>query len=288
MIENNQHREYDIEVVKVDSLGTIISREQRRARYFTEDLGKGITLEMAEIPEGSFLMGSPEGEEGSRDNERPQHKVTIQRFSMGKYPITQAQWQAVAELPQINHHLEPNPSGFKGVDLPVESVNWNDAVEFCQRLANHTKRKYRLPSEAEWEYACRGGTTTPFHFGETLTTDLANYNGKDIYGRGPKGTYREKTTEVGSFGVANAFGLYDMHGNVLEWCEDRTHENYEGAPTDGSAWLDGNNSNRLMRGGARNNKPVFCRCSCRSWFGNGYRHKDSGFRVVFTGWCCED
>ncbi|MFM9160298.1 MAG: formylglycine-generating enzyme family protein, partial [Dolichospermum sp.] len=128
---------------------------------------------------------------------------------------------AVAALPQVNQELKPNPSRFKGDGStlltnhrPVERVSWHDAVEFCARLSNYTKRPYRLPSEAEWEYACRAGTTTPFHFGETMTTDLANYNGNYTYGDGSKGVYREETTEVGSFKIANEFGLYDMHGNV--------------------------------------------------------------------------
>lgn len=146
----------------------------------------------------------------------------------------------------MNKELDADPSNFKGDKRPVEQVSWYDAVEFCDRLTAHTKRAYSLPSEAEWEYACRAGTRTPFHFGETITTDLANYRGTDneeykwsgSYGPGPKGIYREQITEVGSFGVANAFGLYDMHGNVWEWCLDDWHDNYEGAPTDGSAWLD--------------------------------------------------
>jgi formylglycine-generating enzyme required for sulfatase activity len=135
-----------------------------------EDLGNGIQLEMAVIPGGSFMMGSPPEELERRDNESPQHSVTIKAFFMGKYQVTQAQWRFVALLPQVNKELNPDPSNFKGDNRPVEQVSWEDAVEFCDRLSNHTKEQYRLPSEAEWEYACRGGTTTPFHFGQTITT----------------------------------------------------------------------------------------------------------------------
>lgn len=164
--------------------------------------------------------------------------------------MTQAQWLAVAGLPKVKIDLKGNPSNFKGDDLPVEQVNWHDAREFCARLSQLTKRNYRLPSEAEWEYACRAGTTTPFYFGDTITADLANYDGNSRYGSAPKGTYRKKTTAVGSF-PPNSFGLYDMHGNVWEWCQDVWHGNYNGAPTDGSAWESGGNSqSRLLRGGS--------------------------------------
>jgi len=260
----------------------VIHREQRQAKYFTEDLGNGVNLVMAEIPGGSFIMGSPEGEVGSRDNERPQHQVTIQPFYIGKYPITQAQWQAVAKLPQVNCKLKPDPSRFKGANRPVERVSWEDAVEFCQRLAKYTKRPYRLPSEAEWEYACRAGTTTPFHFGETITTELANYDGNSTYGGGPKGRYRVETTEVGSFQVANEFGLYDMHGNVWEWCEDNKHDSYKGAPTDGSAWVDRNNNHfHMLRGGSWGSYPRFCRSAYR--LDLSFVFDDIGFRVACGG-----
>jgi formylglycine-generating enzyme required for sulfatase activity len=162
-------------------------------------------------------------------DEGPQHRVTIQSFWMGKYPITQRQWQAV---------MGENPSYFKGDNRPVENVSWEDVVAFCQRLSEKTGKTYRLPSEAEWEYACRAGTTTPFYFGETITTDLVNYHGEYPYAAAPEGVYREETTEVGIF-PPNAFGLYDMHGNVWEWCADPWHDNYNGAPTDGSVWQEG-------------------------------------------------
>ena len=249
-------------------------------------MGNGIALEMVAIPGGTFIMGSPRlllvsSEKGSYDDERPQHKVTVPPFFMSKFPVTQAQWRAVANLPKVDRNLKPDPSYFKGDRLPVESVNWYDAVEFCQRLSQKTGRKYRLPSEAKWEYAARAGTTTPFYFGETITSELANYDGNYTYASESKGEYREKTTPVGSF-VPNAFGLYDMHGLIWEWCADTWHENYHGAPTDGSAWLkDGNEKRSTLRGGSWLNNPQLCRSAVRV---NDNRIVDSnlfGFRVEF-------
>ncbi|HBB32241.1 MAG TPA: hypothetical protein DDZ80_23625 [Cyanobacteria bacterium UBA8803] len=261
----------------------IIKRRQQQARSFIEDLRNGVLLEMVAIPEGSFVMGSPEDEHQRSSTESPQHTVTLKSFFLGKYPVTQAQWKAVASLPQINRKLNPDPSGFKGENRPVERVSWYDAVEFCDRLSQKTGRHYRLPSEAEWEYACRAGTTTPFHFGETITPELANYDCNYAYRAGVKGVYRQETTPVGSFGVANAFGLYDMHGNVWEWCADQWHENYEGAPTDGSAWLDDNdndNQRHLLRGGSWFNDPRGCRSACRLNFDAAvFRNYYFGFRV---------
>jgi formylglycine-generating enzyme required for sulfatase activity len=257
-----------------------IARYPAQAQFFTEYLPDGVTLEMVSIPGGTFLMGSPETEEGHRESESPQHEVTLQPFFMGKYPITQAQWRAIAALPQVNRELDPDPSQFKGSDRPVERVTWYEAVEFCDRLSSYTKRNYRLPSEAEWEYACRSGTTTPFHFGETITPELANYNGQGTYGSGSKGEYREQTTPVGSFKAANAFGLFDMHGNVWQWCADNWHENYEGSPSNNIAWTEKNNDNRMLRGGSWYYNPRACRSAYRN-----DNHPDSrvghvGFRVV--------
>lgn len=237
----------------------VVDRQQRQATSIIEVLEGGIELELVQIPGGSFLMGSPEQERVNAllpSSEGPQHTVAIRPFYMGKYPITQAQWQAVAALPQVKCDLDPDPSTFKGDDLPVEGVTWYDAVEFCERLTYQTGRSYALPSEAQWEYACRAGTTTPFHFGKKLTPKLANYrarfdsssvpNIKEVhynYSAPPNGEAGQSTTPVGHFGVANAFGLYDMHGNVWEWCLDDWHVNYEGAPTDCSAWFDSDMTN---------------------------------------------
>ncbi|MBD2203190.1 SUMF1/EgtB/PvdO family nonheme iron enzyme [Calothrix sp. FACHB-1219] len=274
------YQKFAFNVVTVNAWGTIIKSETKEAEYFTEQLSPGVTLEMVAIPGGTFTMGSPETEAGSSDRERPQHRVTIKPFFMGKYAVTQAQWKAVAALPQVKRELQPDPSYFKGADLPVEQISWYDAEEFCIRLSKATGQNYRLPSEAEWEYACRAGTSTPFHFGQTITPELANYNGNYTYGAGSKGKYRKQTNPVGSFKVANAFGLYDMHGNVWEWCADNRHDNYNGAPSDGSAWLGGINDVAVLRGGSWIYIPKFCRSASRLNYIRDIRNDVNGFRVV--------
>jgi formylglycine-generating enzyme required for sulfatase activity len=263
---------FSFEVVTVNTQGKIVQQQTQSAQFFTEDLGNGVTLDMVAIPGGSFQMGSPDSEAERRDSESPQHFVKIAPFHMGKFAVTQAQYQAI---------MGNNPSHFKGENRPVEQVSWKDAIAFCQRLSKKTGNLYRLPSEAEWEYACRAGTTTPFHFGEAIATDLANYDGKHTYGQGIKGTYRAETISVGSF-PANAFGLYDMHGNVWEWCADHWHENYKGAPTDGSAWLGMNeNANRVRRGGSWILIPGNCRSASRFFHDAWFRNNNYfGFRVV--------
>ena len=238
---------------------------------FTEDLGNGVKLEMIAIPGGTFLMGSPENEAERQDYESPKHQVTVPSFFMGKYPLTQAQYQAI---------LGSNPSYFKGNNRPVETVSWDDAVLFCQKLSQRTGKSYRLPSEAEWEYACRAGTKTPFSFGDNITPDLVNYDGNYPYKSAPKGKYREQTTDVETF-TPNSFGLYDMHGNVGEWCEDDWHENYINAPTDGSAWnsRSGNNT-KTLRGGSWYYDAGYCRAAFRDSYSRDLRYHYYGFRVV--------
>ncbi|MEQ9234685.1 SUMF1/EgtB/PvdO family nonheme iron enzyme [Coleofasciculus sp. E2-BRE-01] len=280
---------FDFQVVTVEVKPGVLGKERKltlnrrphQAYHYIETLGD-VPLEMVAIPGGTFLMGSPETEDERRNNESPQHWVTIKPFFLGKYPITQAQWQAVAHFPKVERELDPDPSYFKGENRPVEQVSWFDCMEFCARLSQYTGWNYRLPSEAEWEYACRAGTTTPFHFGETITTDLTNYDGNYTYGAGAKGKYRKETTPVGSFQVANAFGLYDMHGNVWEWCFDQGHDSYEGAPSDGQAWIinDNDNHSRLLRGGSWRLDPRNCRCAIRNRHTPGNWGSRSGFRVV--------
>jgi len=267
-------------VVTVNQKGEIINRQPYQAEVFTENLPQEVGLEMVAIPWGKFTMGSPETEEGHYENEGPQHQVTVSPFLMGKYAITQEQWQAVAQLPKIKRDLDPDPSRFKGAKHPIETVSWYDATEFCERLSKQTGQEYRLPSEAEWEYACRAGTTTPFHCGETITTDLANYNGNGIYASAPQGKYRKTTANVGSF-PPNAFGLYEMHGNVWEWCADPGHENYKGAPTDGSTWLDADGIGaHVLRGGSWQFDPRLCRSAVRFILDPDSRGHFIGFRIV--------
>jgi formylglycine-generating enzyme required for sulfatase activity len=278
-IESFVSQRFTFEVVTVNRQGGIAERRVCESKYFIENLGNA-ALEMVSVPGSQFLMGAPESEEGSDDDERPQHQVTVPPFFMGKYPVTQAQWKAIAQLERIDRDLDPDPSRFKGDDRPVERVSWHEAIEFCKRLSRLTGRDtYRLPTEAEWEYACRGGSQTPFAYGETITTDLVNFDGDYIYGLAPKGKYREQTTNVGSF-PPNAFGLCDIHGNVWEWCQDTWHDNYNNAPNDGSAWIDNNNHYQLLRGGSWNSYPRSCRCASRDGGEAGGRNSVNGFRVV--------
>lgn len=268
------------ETVTVNSRGRIIKRIQCQVQVFGETIAPGIILEMVAIPEGSFVMGSPDAEAGRSNDEGPQRTVNIAPFFMGRYQVTQLQWCAVAGLPKVKIDLKVYPSYFKGANLPVERVSWHDAIEFCARLSQLTGCNYRLPSEAEWEYACRAETTTPFYFGDTITTDLVNYNGNFPYDRAPKGIYRQKTTAVGSF-PPNSFGLYDMHGNVWEWCQDVWHDNYQGAPTDGSAWeSDGQGKKRLLRGGLWSGISSECRSAFRGIYAPDFNGNFDGFRVA--------
>jgi len=274
---------FEFITVKVNEQGQEVERRTGQARCSTSDLGGGVTLEMVEISGGTFTMGSPDAEKERYGGEGPQHQVTVRPFLIGKYQLTQAQWRAVAGLPKVDRDLNADPSNFRGDDLPVEQVSWEEAVEFCARLSLKTGETYRLPSEAEWEYACRGGTVTPFAFGETITPQIVNYNGNYPYGSAPKGIYREKTIPVGSLGVANGFGLYDMHGNVWEWCQDVYHENYNGAPADGSAWMSGGNQGlRVLRGGSWNYDGCGCRAAYRDRSAPGVRGFKFGFRVVVS------
>jgi formylglycine-generating enzyme required for sulfatase activity len=251
----------------------VVDRFPGQAKRFIEDLGNGVKLEMVEIPVGEFMMGAPATEEGSRENERLQHRVKVPSFYMGRYPVTQAQYEVV---------MGKNPSHFRGANLPVEEVSWNCTQDFCRKLTKRSQWTYRLPSETQWEYACRAGTTTPFHFGETISTDIANYNGGCPYSGGIKGKYLGETTPVGFFAAANSFGLDDMHGNIWQWCEDTYHSTYSNAPVDSSAWVSGDSYSHVLRGGSWNDYPHRCRSANRSGDFMDSQKGKLGFRVVYA------
>ena len=270
---------FEFNVVKVDETGSLIKRWRRKADLFIQNLSGEINLEMVSIPGGSFIMGSPRNE-GDTD-ERPQHIVTLKPFFMGKYPVTQAQWKAVASLPQVNRAINPNPSKFKGAILPVENVSWYEAQEFCARLREKTGREYRLPSEAEWEYACRSGTSTPFNFGKGINPQLINCKIDKYHPIEAIRKLYSQPKPVGSSGVANDFGLYDMHGQVWEWCADPWHKNYDKAPTDGTVWHSGGDLHRrVLRGGSWNFSSYCCRSASRSWNETEGGLRVCGFRLV--------
>ena len=304
-------RTISFEAPSVDETGMLIEPGKYSAAIFTEALGLNAGLDMVSIPAGGFMMGSPLQEPERQPNEGPQHHVTVAAFFIGASPVNQAQWAAVvsAHPDRIHVDLDPNPSFFKGIDLPVESITWNQADEFCLRLAAITGRAYRLPSEAEWEYSCRAGTGTPFNFGPTITPELANYcgtggavcgdsGGKSVasdvyndvkygsgaYGQGPVGVFRGTTTRPGTF-PPNRFGLYDMHGNVWEYCLDKWADSYADAPLYGTAYLSGpTDSPRILRGGSWSHNPAICRSAYRD--GNdpsssGWQGR-IGLRVVCT------
>ena len=256
-------------------------RVSRTSRGYIEPLllvGDAVPLHMVLVPRGKFTIGSPEDELERSDAEGPQYEVTVPAFFMSRYPVTQAQYKS---LMQVNPATKYDMNRFVAPNKPVVGVSWKDTAAFCNRLAELTHRPYRLPSESEWEYACRAGTTTPFYFGETLSTEVANYDSNYIYANGSEERFRNALTEVNHFGIANAFGLSDMHGNIQEWCHDQWHDNYKGGPTDGSAWIGGGDSSRrVLRSGCWRLKPGYCRSAFRSPYSINDRGDGIGFRVV--------
>jgi formylglycine-generating enzyme required for sulfatase activity len=234
--------------------------------------------EMAVIPAGAFLMGSPVGEPERSDDEGPQHLVTVaQPFAIGRYAVTFEEYDRYCVA---RGEIKPDDKGWGRGRRPVVNVNWDDAQAFCAWLSSETGQRYRLPSEAEWEYACRAGTTTPFWWGKAITPQQANYDGDYVYNGGSKGVYLKGTVPAEKFSP-NPFGLYQMHGNVWEWCADQWHGSYRGAPTDSRAWVDKSNAgHRAVRGGAWYNKPGYVRSASRDWYGPSDRGSYLGFRLA--------
>jgi formylglycine-generating enzyme required for sulfatase activity len=260
------------ETVSVDSNGEIIVRQSGSASCLVEKLDLNLSLDLVLIPGGTFMMG----DNRHHQDEQPLHQVTLAPFYMGKYAITQAQYRQV---------MGEDLGSDLGANYPAEKISWDDAIAFCTKLSLKMGRQYSLPTEAQWEYACRAQTTSNFHFGETITSDLVNYNGEYPYNGAPIGQNRAHSTPVGSF-PANAFGLYDMHGNVWEWCLDRYQPNYLTAPIDGSAMPDADtlagSSKRVMRGGAWDYVAKGCRSAVRCSLDSSLRMNGCGFRVVST------
>lgn len=265
-------RDFTFTSASVGADGRIVARPVGTGRYFAEDLGS-LDLDMVVIPGGSFVMGSPADEAGRWPAEGPQHEVIVADFAIGRYQVTQAQYVAV-----IGH----NPSQNQADNGPVECVNWFDARAFCRRLSDLTGRQYRLPSEAEWEYACRAGSGGPFAYGPTLTDELANTYAEIPYADAAPGRHRDGPTATGMY-PANAFGLHDMHGNLFEWCEDLLHTDFSGAPPDATPWTDGPGlwpDYYVLRGASWVNPPVFCRSAFRCGNLPIYRSIAVGFRVA--------
>jgi formylglycine-generating enzyme required for sulfatase activity len=258
---------------RVDELDTAAFRiyEENLSKTQTFDLGNGVNLEMVLIPAGIFMMGSQESEAG-RNGDETQHQVTISKpYYLGKYPVTQAQWQQV---------MGTNPSKFKSNGLaPVENVSWDDTQAFCIKLKEITQAPFGIPTEAQWEYACRAGTTTPFHFGSQLNGRQANCDGTVPYGTDMKGPYLKETSAVGTY-PANAWGLYDMHGNVWEWCSDWHGDYPTRSVTDPIGPATG--SFRVLRGGCWFSVAVSCRSADRRWNDPSGRCRILGFRVALS------
>ncbi len=253
------------------------------------EITNSIGMKLRLIPAGEFVMGSPESEVNRLDNEY-QHRVRITKpFYLGRYEVTQAEYERV---------MKTNPSWFSsGGDgkekvhdlgtsrLPVEEVSWDDAVEFCHKLSQLPEEKaagriYRLPTEAEWEYACRAGTTTPFHFGSELNGSQANCVGTRPYGTSTEGASLGLTTRVGSYAAANAFGLYDMHGNVWEWCNDWYAGEYYTSSPENDPLGPTEATFRVIRGGCWRNSAWDCRAAFRRGFEPANRDDGLGFRVA--------
>lgn len=288
--------ETHLDRLKSDAAAKAEAERFRPGREFRDGDGPLMVV----IPDGEFMMGSPPEEKERRDSEGPHHLVRIAKpFAVSKYPITVGEWKSF--IAATGHFMGDSAWAYDGKDWkdtngrgwadpgfqqndrhPVTCVNWQDAAAYAAWLAKKTGHTYRLLSEAEWEYSCRAGTDTPFHFGRTITPDQANYDGNFTYDGGPKkGAYKKGTTPVGSY-PANAFGLHDCHGNVWEWVQDCWNENYNGAPTDGTAWATGDCDRRVVRGGSWDFVPQLLRSATRFGDDRSNRNGNLGFRLART------
>jgi len=282
---------YTYQSVTVDDYGVMLYQTKFTTDFYDEILlntpAGSVSLPLVAITGGQFLFGTTAADQSPEVGQIPQTIEAVKSFWIGIYPVTQQQWRAVAQLPAVQRELNPEPSYFSGDNLPVEQLSWPEAVEFCQRLSRYTGQRFRLPTETEWEFACRAKTTTPFHFGQTLTTDLANYDGTQAFRSELNGLFRGYTTSVGYFQTANDFGLYEMHGNVLEWCSDR----WDAPPQDsepipplpappGEVPLAPPVEMRVLRGGSWKSPPQHCHSAYRIQRSAHTRSNTIGFRIV--------
>ncbi|MEO1419122.1 MAG: SUMF1/EgtB/PvdO family nonheme iron enzyme [Bacteroidota bacterium] len=258
-------KEYKHNYIKIDRTKET-AKEFARTTYQFKENSANLDIDMVYIPKGDFFMGS--SEKRANPTELPRHKVSLEPFFMSKFPVTKKQWKLIAEQRQIKFNLKLRPS-LRGSDShPVVEISWYDAVEFCERLSKVSGYKYRLPSEAEWEYACRAGSNTLFHFGRSMNKEVANFGSSS-------------SIKVNRFPYPNAFGIYAMHGNVWEWCADRWHNSYEDAPADGTTWIGRiDNGNRVLRGGSWKNEPKLCRSACRMFDSVDTKANNIGLRIV--------
>lgn len=269
--------EFSAETILVDCYGKAIKQSTCKGNY---SLMPRFNIEMAEIPGGTAVLGSPE-HEISRGDESLPYLRDLSTFHMSRHLVTQSQWMLIANLPVVDISLSPSPSHFKGDNRPVEGITYWEAEEACKRLSIAFGLMFRLPLEAEWEYACRANIWLPFHYGHTLTTALANYCGVDTeidreeegsygatYAKEAVGCYRAETTAVGYF-PPNGFGLFDMHGNVWEWCDYTTVDEYEEYFPE-----------QPIRGGSWRSPPAACRSAVKMGQLPDERKNTVGFRLV--------
>ena len=273
---------FDFDVPTLDKTGKVRRSQLHHASFLPVSLAGADRLDMVSIAPASFWMGATNSEFRRKPVETPRRRVRVSPFLIGKYPITQSQWTAVAALPKMRRDLPTNPSHFQGGDRPVESVSWLEAVEFCDRLSQHTGRRFQLPSEAQWEYACRAGTQTPFHTGETVASQFANYVSTSTYKAEPAGNYLRSTVPVGQY-KPNAFGLHDMHGNVWEWCADTWHRNHHNSSKNRRVMTSARQPQmRAIRGGGWLDSPDRIRSASRSKYLETALNRTIGFRVAIA------
>ena len=273
---------FEFDTVELDAHGRVIARREHVGRYLRQAVNDDAAIDMIAVPGARFRMGAAAGERKCGAYECTPRIVRTAPMYLSRTPVTQQQWRSVARLPVVARELAPDPACFSGDEHPVECVSWFDAAEFCARLTQHTGLAYRLPSETEWEGACRAGTRSPFHFGATLTSAQANFGASQPYALEQPGEYRRATLAVGQF-APNALGLQDMHGNVWEWCADHWHDDYRGAPPDETAWTGGGRDDRRsLRGGSWADAPEKLRSASRSGYDANGLNRLIGFRVALS------